>query len=124
MTSTYFTLHIKCFHWRCQESAPGFRKKAVRGSRTVRRGKLESALACLGSNLLVHLISFGEESFNNLQRLLVNLLVLMRLKIFNFVQAAPLLHHRGHLVSLAKLVRRCEDVGKSIHHHADSLVVL
>ena len=65
-----------------------------------------------------------EEGLNNLQCLEVDLLVLVGLERLHPVEAAALLHHHRHLVSLSELLGSSEDVGDTIKNNSDSLVIL
>ena len=71
-----------------------------------------------------YLISIGEESLDDGESLVVDGLVLVGLQCFYPVQAAALLHHHGHLVSLPELLGRGQDVAHPVQHHVDNLVIL
>ena len=71
-----------------------------------------------------HLIIPSEETLDDLQSLVVNGLVLVRLESLDPVKTPALLHHHGDLVHLPELLGGGEDVGDAVQHHADNLVVL
>ena len=55
---------------------------------------------------------------------MVDLLVLVGLESLDPIEPPALLDHHGHLVRLLELLRRGEDVGDPVQHHAHGLVVL
>ena len=71
-----------------------------------------------------YLVSIREEGFNNLQSLVIDLLIFMRLKLLNLVQTSTLLNHHGNLVSLVQLLSCCENVSNSIQNNPNCLIIL
>ena len=65
-----------------------------------------------------------EERLDDIQRLLVDVLVLVGLERLHPFQTTALLHNQGHLLSLPELLGSGEDVGHPIQHHDENIFIL